>query len=99
MTTKETKEIKVLVKNESKSYSSETITWNGNKSKIVAENGNAYSKLQVYVYKQDGDLGLIATSGDIAQYIPVNYIWDDAERLRVSRYNIKVAESYIKKVF
>lgn len=96
---KETREIKVLVKNESKSYSSETIICGEKKFKVVAENGNAYSRLQVYVYKHDGDLGLIATSGDIPQYRPVNYIWDDADRLRGNSHNIRVAEVYIKQVF
>ena len=93
------KEIKVLAKNESKSYSSESLTFGENKFKVVAENGNAYSKLSIYAYTMDGGLCLVACSGDIPNYERVNYISSDDVRLFGNRKNIKAAEEYIKNVF
>ena len=83
------KEIKVLVKNESPSYSSESILFDG----------NAYSKLSIYAYTMDGGLCLVACSGDIPNCERVNYISSDNVRLLGNRKNIKAAEEYIKKVF
>ena len=93
------KKIKVLVKNESAIYSSETIMFGDKKFKIVAENGNAYSRLNVYMYTQNGDLCQVAYSGDIPNYEYVYFISSDNVRLFGNRKNIKAAEEYIKKVF
>lgn len=93
------KDIKVLIKKESAKYSSESILFGDNKFKIVAENGNAYSRLNVYMYTQNGDLCQVACSGDIPNYENVNYISSDNMRLFGNRKNIKAAEEYIKKVF
>ena len=94
------KEIEVRVKNESPSYSSETVVLvGGNRYKIVAENGNAYSHLTIYRYTQNGDLGQIACCYDIPNYKSVDYIWDYSRRFAGNRKNIEAAEEYIKKVF
>ena len=94
------KEIEIKVKNESPSYSSETIVLiSGEKFKIVAKNGNAYSSLNILRYTCNGDLGLIACCDDIPNYKHVDYIWDDFSRLAGNRKNMKAAEEYIKKVF
>jgi hypothetical protein len=94
------KEIEIRVRNESPSYSSETVVLiGGEKYKIVAENGNAYSRLNIYRYTKNGDLGLIACCYDIPNYKRVDYIWDDSRRLAGNRKNMEAAEEYIKKVF
>ena len=94
------KEIEVRVKNESPSYSSETVVLvGGNRYKIVAENGNAYSRLNIYRYTRNGDLGQIACCYDIPNYNRVDYFWDDSRRLAGNRKNMEAAEEYIKKVF
>ena len=94
------KEIEIKVRNESPSYSSETVVLvGGEKYKIVAENGNAYSRLNIYRYTCNGDLGLIACSGDVPNYVYICYVWSDASRLVGNRKNMEAAEEYIKKVF
>lgn len=93
------KEIKVLVRNESATYSSESLAYGDKKFKIVAENGNSYSRLNVYTYTSNGDLGLVACCNDIPQYKNVDYIWNEAQRLRGNAHNIRVAKEYIMKVF
>ena len=94
------KEIEIKVRNESPSYSSETIVLiGGEKYKIVAENGNAYSRLNIYRYTCNGDLGQIACCYDIPKYKPISYVWSDASRLAGNRKNMEAAEEYIKKVF
>ena len=94
------KEIEIKVRNESPSYSSETVVLvGGERYKIVAENGNAYSRLNIYRYTCNGDLGLIACSGDIPNYKYVDYILDKSSRLAGNRKNMEAAEEYIKKVF
>lgn len=90
--------MKVLVSNSSVEYTSETIEYNGKKFKIRAENGNSFSYLEIELYTPNG-LSSIACAYDIPNYQKVNYIWDDARRIRVSKENIKAAENYIKKIF
>jgi len=93
------KTIKVLVNNESTSYSSESliVVGSGNKYKIVAENGNCYSHLKVYKYTHNG-IDLIACEYDIPDYNRVDYIWDDDKRMRGNLNNILAAEKYILKI-
>ena len=93
------KKIKVLVSNESASYSSETIEYNDNKLKIVAQNGNAYSHLNVYVYTNNNGLCQIANEYDIPGYKSVDYISDNTVRMNGNERNIKAAENYITKIF
>ena len=94
------KEIEIKVRNESPSYSSETIVLiGGEKYKIVAENGNTYSRLNIYRYTCNGDLGQIACCYDIPNYKRVDYILDDSRRIAGNRKNMEAAEEYIKKVF
>lgn len=92
-------QIKVLVKNESLSYSSETIQYKERKYKIVAENGNSYSHLSVYVYNQDGEISKIANEHDIPNYYPVSYVNSDDVRTNGNCRNINAAEIYIAKIF
>lgn len=93
------KEIKVLVKNESKSYSSESVLFGVKKFKIEAENENSYSHLSIYAYTMNGDLRQVANEYDIPNYEAVSFLHSDNERLLGNRKNIKVAEEYIRKVF
>ena len=93
------KEIKVLIKKESAKYSSESISFGGNKFKIVAENDNSYSHLSVYIYSQNGSLEKIACEYDIPNYKHVQYYSEDMVRCLGNANNIKAAEVYIKKVY
>ena len=94
-----TKKIKVLVKNESAAYSSETIQFGDKKYKIVAENGNDYSHLKIYVYTENDGISLIACAKDIPDYIAVDYIWNNKLRVQGNKINIGAAESYIMCIF
>ena len=92
------KTIEVLVNNDSPKYSSESlVVVGGNKYKIVAENGNAYSHLKVYKYTHNG-IDQIACEYDIPDYKSVNYIWDDDKRIKGNAHNILAAEKYILKI-
>ena len=92
------KEIEVRVKNESPSYSSETVVLvGGEKYKIVAENGNSYSHLKVYKYTHNG-IDQIACEYDIPDYKRVDYIWGDDKRMKGNTDNIHAAEKYILKI-
>ena len=92
------KKFKVLVQNCTPSYSSESlVVSSGNKYKIVAENGNAYSHLKVYKYTHNG-IDQIACEYDITDYNRVDYIWGDDNRTKGNMYNIKAAEEYILKI-
>ena len=92
-------QIKVLIKNEAPSYSSETIIYKERRYKIVAENGNAYSHLSVYVYNTDGEISKIANEYDIPNYYSVSYVYDNATRINGNLKNINAAEIYITKIF
>ena len=92
-------QIKVLVKNEAPSYSSETIIYKEQRYKIVAENGNAYSHLSVYVYNTDGEISKIANEYDIPNYHPVSYVNSNDARINGNCRNINAAELYITKIF
>lgn len=93
--------MKVLVKNESPKYSSETIhdVDSNLRFKIVSENGNAYSHLRIYIYTKNGDIALVANEYDIPDYREVNYIDNDARRQEGNKKNLIAAEKYIKKVW
>lgn len=91
--------MKVLVKNESPRYSSETILHKGLKFKIVSENGNAYSHLRLYIYTKNGDLAMIAQEDDVNGYKRVQYHYSNEERILGNTNNIKAAEKYIKAAY
>ena len=92
------KTIKVLVKNDSPSYSSESlVVASGGKYKIVAENGNSYSHLKVYKYTHNG-IDQIACEYDITDYKSVNFMWDNDKRIKGNMDNILAAEKYILKI-
>jgi hypothetical protein len=93
------KQIKVLVNNDTPSYSSESlvVVGTGNKYKIVAENGNCYTHLNVYKYTHNG-IDQIACGYDIPNYKKVNYVWDDDQRMRGNMSNILAAEKYVLKI-
>ena len=93
------KSLKRLVSNISVEYASETMLYGDMKFKIVAENGNDYSRLNVYVYTKEGTLSLVATCGDIELYCPVKYYDDDRRRTRGNVCNLEAAEEYIQKVY
>ena len=91
--------MKRLVKKESVRYSSEVIVFDGNKFKIVAENGNSYCRVYIYIFTKNGDLAIIANKGDIPNATHVDYIWDNDRRMLGNTNNIIAAEEYIKKVY
>ena len=99
MANSKSNQIKVLVKNETPSYSSETIQYKERKYKIVAENGNSYSHLSVYVYNQDGEISKIANEHDVPNYYSVSYVNSDDARTSGNCRNINAAELYIAKIF
>lgn len=68
------------------------------KFKIVVNNGNCYSHLNVYILNDNG-LQSIFTEYDVPGYKSVNYVCDKDVRLRDSKSNIFAAEDLIKKVF
>ena len=68
------------------------------KFKIIAENGNCYSHLKIFILNNNG-LQLIFTEEDIPGYVQVNYICNDDTRLNASKLNIFAAEDLIKNVF
>ena len=94
-----TRILHVLTKKASAAYSSESIVFGENKFKIVASNGNAYSRLEIYIYTRNGDLGLIAEGEDVPGYAPVDYIDDNEKRQLGNAKNIRAAEEYIKLVY
>ena len=91
--------MKTLVEKKNFNYCSETLTFNGHKFKIVAENGNSYSRLNIYYYTTSGELALVATKEDIPDYEYMDYIDSKEERLNGCLKNLKVAKAYIKKVW
>lgn len=68
------------------------------KFKIVAENGNSYSHLNIYILNENG-LHQIADKHDIPDYSHVDYISCEFNRLEKSKRNIFAAEDWIKKIF
>ena len=92
------KKFKVLVSNNTPSYSSESLAVSsGNKYKIVAENGNCFSHLRIYKYTHNG-IDQIACEYDIPNYKSVNYISCDDKRMKGNMDNILAAEKYILKI-
>lgn len=97
--------MKKLVQNFTPSHCSEVVEHsygemklNKTKFKIVAENGNCYSKLTIYILNQNG-LQEIANKNDIPGYDHVDYVDYPDRRLAVSKANVFAAEDYIKKIF
>ena len=95
--------MKTIVQNFKADYCSEIVEQNvigGDKIKfkIVAENGNCYSKLTIYILNQNG-LQEIANKYDIPGYRHVDYVDYSDRRLEVSKANVFAAEDWIKKVF
>jgi len=92
--------VKTLVKSEQPLYSSETVVNDkGDKFKIVAENGNCYSHLRIYIYTKNGDTCMVANEYDIPVYNEVKYYHSDEERLDGNRANLVAAEAYIENVW
>lgn len=95
--------MKTLVQNFNYNYCSEVVEQHilgedNIKFKIVAENGNCYSKLTVYILNQNG-LSEIANKHDIPGYQHVDYVDYPDRRLEVSKANVFAAEDWIKTVF
>ena len=91
--------MKTLYKKEKFNYCSEVVEHKGKKYKIVAENGNCYSRVCVYVFTKNEDLGLIASEFDINDIRVVDYLDNDEKRLRDSQWNILCAKEYIKLIY
>lgn len=91
--------MKTLYKKENASYCSKVVEHKGKKFKIVANNGNCYSKVCVYVFTKNEDLGLIANEFDINDIRVVDYLDNEEQRLRDSQWNILSAIEYIKAIY
>lgn len=69
------------------------------KFKIVAENGNSYSRLNIYIINPQTGLHLIADKDDIRGYNVVSYECHDSIRMSRSQENLDKAEDWIRTVF
>ena len=92
-----------LIKNFSPNYCATVVkhTMDGKdvRFKIVAECGNSYSHLHIFIQTLNRDFVKVAMEDDIPDYNYVDYIWDEYTRIKKLKDNIKAAEDYIKKVF
>ncbi len=95
--------IKVLSNTMTPSYATEfvnvTIDGRDHRMKIVAENGNSYSHLKVYIVNIDSGLHLLASDEDIPGYKYVDYYISDNKRIDKNAANIEAAKNWIKQVF
>lgn len=76
-----------------------TIDGRDHRMKIVVENGNAYSRLQVYTVNIESGLHLLASNGDIPGYEYTDYYLSDNKRIDKNEANIEAAKNWIKQVF
>ena len=91
--------MKRLVKVETPKYCSEVIIYNCKKFKVVCENGNAFSRLYIYTFTNNGDLALIANGNDVPNYVRVDYMEDDEKLKELGVKNLIAAEEYIKAIY
>ena len=92
-----------LIKNFSPNYCSTVVKHTMDEKdvrfKIVAECGNSYSHLHIFIQTLNRDFVKVAMEDDIPDYNYVDYIWNEYTRIKKLKDNIKAAEDYIKKVF
>ena len=85
-----------LIKNFSPNYCStvvkHTIDEKDVRFKIVAECGNSYSHLHIFIQTLNRDFVKVAMEDDIPDYNYVDYIWDEYTRIKKLKDNIKAAE-------
>jgi len=95
--------IKVLSKTITPSQATEfvSVTVDGRdyRMKIVIENGNSYSRLQVYTVNMETGLHLIVSNEDIPGYEHINYYLSNDKRIEGNEANIAAAKNWIKQVF
>lgn len=80
-------------------FVSVTIDGRDYRMKITVENGNSYSRLQVYTVNIETGLHLLASNGDIPGYKHVDYYLSDNKRIDKNEANIEAAKNWIKFVF
>ena len=92
-----------LIKNFSPNYCSTVVKHTMDEKdvrfKIVAECGNSYSHLHIFIQTLNRDFVKVAMGDDIPNYNYVDYILNEYTRIKKLKDNIKAAEDYIKKVF
>ena len=92
-----------LIKNFSPNYCSTVVKHTMDEKdvrfKIVAECGNSYSHLHIFIQTLNRDFVKVAMEDDIPDYNFVDYILNEYTRIKKLKDNIKAAEDYIKKVF
>jgi hypothetical protein len=76
-----------------------TIDGHDRRMKIVVENGNAYSRLQVYTVNIETGLHLLASNEDIPGYKHIYYYNSDNKRIDGNKANIEAAKNWINQVF
>jgi hypothetical protein len=76
-----------------------TIDGHDRRMKIVVENGNAYSRLQVYTVNIETGLHLLASNEDIPGYKYIYYYDSDNKRIDENKANIEAAKNWINQVF
>jgi hypothetical protein len=95
--------MRTLIENYLHHYSSEVVKFRTDgedvRFKIVSENGNSYYYLTIAIQTRNRNFENVATFGDIPGVIRIQYHWDDRERIRLAKENIKLAKEYITKVF
>lgn len=91
--------MKILYENYKCDYCSIVVEHKNNRFKVVAENGNDYSRIRIYVFTNNGDLSLIACEKDIKNAVHVDFVDSDAKRLNGSIRNISFAKDYISCVY
>ena len=84
---------------EATEFVSVTIDGRDRRMKLVAENGNCYSRLQVYTVDTETGLHLLASNGDIPGYKHIYYYDSDNKRLDGNKANIEAAKNWINQVF
>lgn len=84
---------------EATEFVSVTIDGRDYRMKIVVENGNAYSRLQVYTVNIETGLHLLAIGRDIPGYKHVDYYLSDNKRIEKNEANVEAAKNWIKQVF
>ena len=91
--------MKSLYKKSKYDYCSETVSFNGNKFKVVSKNGNSYCSTTIYIYTKNGELAEIACSSDLNGHNYVNYAYSEQTRLKETLENIEIAKKYIKAIY
>ncbi len=91
--------MKTLISKEAPNYSAEIVEHNGEKFKIVSENGNSYWHVKIFVLTLNKDYQPIANEFEIPNTDKVSYISNPEERIKGNRQNLEACKKFIKTVY